>query len=122
MTRRTERVNGLLRHELSYLISRSAKDPRLTGLITVTEVDTSPDLRQARVFVSVLGSQEEKETTLRGVISASGYLRHELGDRLSLKYIPALTFILDETLDNAQHIYRILDNLDTDPSLTDKPH
>ena len=111
MTRRTERVNGLLRQELSQLIVRSVKDPRLAGVITVTQVETSADLQHARVFVSVLGAPEEKERTLQGITSASGYMRRELRSRLSLRHIPELTFVLDEALDNAEHIYQLLDRL-----------
>lgn len=111
MTRRTERVNELLRQELSWLISRGVKDPRLTGLVTVTQVDTSADLRHARVFVSVLGRPEERDAMLRGAMAAAGYMRRELGTRLALKYVPELNFVLDESLDDAQNIYQILDRL-----------
>ena len=111
MTRRTERVNGLLRQELSQLIVRSVKDPRLAGVITVTQVDTTSDLQHARVFVSVLGTPVEKERTLQGITSASGYMRRELRSRLSLKHIPELNFVLDEALGNAEHIYQLMDRL-----------
>lgn len=111
MTRRIERVNGLLRQELSQLISRSVKDPRLVGIITVTQVETSADLRHAKVFISVLGSHGQRETTIKGISSASGFMRKELGNRLSLKTIPHLTFFLDEGLEMAEHIYQLMDDL-----------
>ena len=110
-TRRIERINGLLRQELSRLIGHSVKDPRLEGIITITRVETSADLRHARVFVSVLGSPEQRDTTLRGISSASGFMKRELGSRLSLKYVPALTFILDDGLESADHIYHLMDDL-----------
>ena len=110
MTRRTERVNELLRHELSQLIGRDLKDPRLAGIVTVTIVETSNDLKRARVSVSVMGSPKVKEATMRGITSASGYMRRELAKRLSLKYVPDLSFVLDDSLDQADHIYRLLDD------------
>ena len=113
MTRRSERVNELLRHELSQLIGRDLQDPRLAGIVTVTMVETSNDLKRAQVSVSVMGSPKVKEATMRGIISASGYMRRELGKRLSLKYVPDLSFVLDESLDQADHIYRLLDDLTT---------
>ena len=111
MTRRSERVNELLRHELSQLIGRDLKDPRLAGIVTVTIVETSNDLKRARVSVSVMGSPKVKEATMRGITSASGYMRRELAKRLSLKYVPDLSFVLDDSLDQADHIYRLLDDL-----------
>ncbi len=111
MTRRTDRINGLLRQEISQLISHELKDPRLLGVVSITQVDTSVDLRHARVFVSVLGSQEEKETVLRGISSAAGFMRRELRERLSLKYIPELSFVLDQSIEEADHILRMMDRL-----------
>ena len=111
MTRRSERVNELLRHELSQLIGRDLKDPRLAGVVTVTVVETSNDMKRARVSVSVMGSPKVKEATMRGITSASGYMRRELAKRLSLKYVPDLSFVLDDSLDQADHIYRLLDDL-----------
>ena len=93
------------------MISRGVKDPRLAGLITVTQVETSNDLRHARVYVSVLGSPEEKEEAMRGAASASGFMRHELSGRLNLKYVPDLTFVLDQAFDDAQQIYRLMDQV-----------
>jgi ribosome-binding factor A len=111
MTRRIDRINGLLRQEISYLLARELKDPRLSGLVSITQVETSVDLRHARVFVSVLGSREEKEAALRGLTSASGFLRRELRERLSLKYIPELKFVLDESIERAAQVLRIMKGL-----------
>lgn len=87
-TRRRERVSELIREEISELIRREVRDPRLSGLISVTEVVTSPDLRHARVFVSVMGTEEEKRQVEKGLAAASGFLRKGLGERLSLRYTP----------------------------------
>ena len=111
MTRRSERVSELLRHELGQLIVRDLKDPRLSGIVSVTMVETTNDLKKARVSVSVMGSPEVQESAMRGIVSAAGYMRRELGKRLSLRYVPDLTFVLDHSLDEAEHMYRILDGL-----------
>ena len=114
MTRRTDRVNELIRQEISQLLSRELNDPRLSGVVSITRVDTSSDLRIARVYVSVLGGQEKKQTVLSGVGSAAKYMRKELGLRLTLRYVPELRFILDETMDEAEHLYRLMDGLSTE--------
>ena len=111
MSRRTERVNVVLRQEISQIIGRQIKDPRLSGLVTITRVETSEDLRHARVFVSVLVSKDDKGTVLRGLNSATGYMRRELKGRLTLKYIPDLSIVLDESLEEADHIFRLMDSL-----------
>jgi ribosome-binding factor A len=115
MTRRTDRVNGLLRQEISYLISHELRDPRLSGVVSITQVETSSDLRHAKVFVSVLGEKEQKDKVLRGINSAMGFVRKELKGRLSLRYVPELQFALDETLDEAEHIFRLMNSLQTFP-------
>ena len=116
MTRRTDRINGLLRQEISQLLSRELNDPRLSSVVSITQVETSSDLRRARVFVSVLGNREEKETVLRGINSATGFMRREMKGRLSLKYIPELKFILDESMEEAEYIFELMDRLSTEGS------
>ena len=111
MTRRTDRMNGLIRREISQLLSQQVNDPRLSGVITITKVDISSDLRLARVFVSVLGSQDVKETALRGVNSAMGFIRRELGGRLYLRNVPDLKFILDESMEEAEQVFKLMDRL-----------
>ena len=121
MTRRSERVSELLRHELSQLIVRDLKDPRLSGIVSVTVVETTNDLKRARVSVSVMGSPEVQESAMRGINSASGFMRHELGKRLSLRYVPDLSFVLDHSLDEAEHIYQLLDGLAPDSPSSGDP-
>ena len=114
MSRRTDRINGLLRQEISQLLSRELNDPRLSGLVTITQVDVTSDVRYAKVYVSVFGDGAQKEAALIGVISAKGFIRRELRGRLDLKFIPELKFILDETMEEADHIFRVLDTLAED--------
>ena len=110
MTRRTLRVNDLLRTEISDLV-RQAKDPRLGHLVSITEVETSPDLRHAKVFISIMGTSEEKDEVLRGLSAASGFFRHELGMRLTLRRVPELTFHLDDSIERGSRVLQLLDQL-----------
>ena len=103
MKRRTLRVNDLLRDELAQLV-RELKDPRIAGLITITAVETSVDLRHARVFVSVLGKDEESETALKGLEAAAGFLHRQLKAGLTLRRIPELSFMKDESLERGAYL------------------
>ena len=111
MSRRIDRINDLLRDEISLLLSRQIKDPRLTGVISITSVNTSNDLRNAEVLLSVMGDEEARRSALDGIQSAASYLRRELRDRISLRYTPFLKFALDDTLEHAAHILQIMDNI-----------
>ena len=111
MPRRIDRINELLRTEISYVLSRHIKDPRLGGVISVTQVDTSNDLRSAKVLLSVMGDDQAKREAMDGIRSAATYLRRELRGRVTLRYTPFLTFILDETLEEADHLFRIMDGI-----------
>lgn len=107
MSRRTERVNELLREAVSELLP-DIRDPRMSGLPTVTHVDTSPDLRRARVYVSVLGTEEERDSTMAALERARPYLRRELSRAVDLRHIPDLTFVNDTSLERAQEITDLL--------------
>ena len=111
MSRRNDRVNELLRHEISRLLTMEINDPRLKGVITITRVTTSSDLRSATVYLSVLGDEPAKKKALEGIQSAATYLRRELRPRLSLRYTPFLTFNLDESLQQTDHILGIMDDI-----------
>ena len=107
-TRRVERINELLRDELSQLIGRELKDPRLAGLISITEVETTSDLRHAKVFVSVFGSDEERQSSLAALRSAAGFLRHEVAQRIEIRHMPELDFRLDASIERGDRILRLL--------------
>jgi len=108
MTRRTERLNELIREEISELIRRQAKDPRLDCFLTVTQVDASPDLRNAKVFISVMGTEEEKTKAMNGLTSASGFFHHELMKRLSIHRTPQLSFHHDNSIERAAHVLDLM--------------
>ena len=110
-TRRRERVGELIREELSDLIRREVKDPRLSGLISVTEVVTSPDLRHARVFVSIMGTEEEKQQVEKGLAAAKGFLRKGLGERLTLRYTPELIFQRDESIERGSRLLQLIEEV-----------
>jgi ribosome-binding factor A len=109
VSRRTERINDLLREEISDLLLREVKDPRMSGLVTITEVDVSPDLRQAKVFVSVLGTDEEKTSTFLALKAAAHFLQRRLGKRLTLRRVPQLAFLSDDSLEQGARLLRLLE-------------
>jgi ribosome-binding factor A len=104
---RMRRVNEAVREVLSTAIGKDLKDPRI-GFVTVTAVDTSPDLRHARVYVSVLGGEEERADTLAGLASSHGYLQGRVAAELRLKNTPQLDFHYDESIDRGARITKIL--------------
>lgn len=110
VSRRQRQIAELLHEEISQLIQYRTQDPRL-GFVTVTGVDVSPDLRLARVYVTVLGDDTEAQNTLAGLANAASYFRHQLGQSLSLRYIPKLTFKLDTSLEYGLHIDSLLDSI-----------
>ncbi len=104
---RINRINEEIQKELSSLI-RTLKDPRVQGgMVTITHVDTTTDLRYCRVFVSVLDKAQEKDV-LRGLKSAAGYLRRELGQAMALRYTPELQFTADDSIEYGAHILEML--------------
>lgn len=112
---RLARINGDIQRVLSELI-RTVKDPRVHGLISVTHVDTTADLKYAKVYISVLDKSDSTEV-LKGLKSASGYLRGELGRALSLRATPELTFVRDDSIDRGAHIHEIIEGLDREGKL-----
>ena len=107
---RIGRINEEIQRELAELI-RQLKDPRVQTLISITRVDTTPDLRYAKVYISVLDEARSKDA-MRGLRSASGWLRRELGSRLQLRYTPELVFTLDDSLKYGAHMFDLLEKLE----------
>ena len=107
---RIGRINGEIQQELASLL-RSVKDPRVAqSMLTITHVDTTSDLRYARIYVSALNCEDEKGL-LRGLKSASGFLRRELGQRLGLRYTPELQFFMDDSIAYGAHILDMLNHV-----------
>ena len=105
---RMRRVNESIREILADAITTELKDPRI-GFVTVTEVDTSPDLRSARVYVSVLGDEQARERSLAGLRSAHGFLQRRVADELTLKHTPTLDFLYDASVDRSLRIQELLE-------------
>ena len=114
MAHRIERVNSLIRQEISQLLQHQVKDPRLGNFITVTEVSTSADLKYAKVFVSCMGGREEKEKILSVLTTASGFFRSELAGRLRLRYIPELIFRWDDSIERGDHLLQLIDGVSSE--------
>lgn len=106
--RRPERVAEAIREEIATFLAEGVKDPRVTGLVTVTGVDVTRDLRQARVFVSIMGSDAERGSTLEGLASVAGHLRGRLGRALRLRVAPEIDFQLDRSIASAARIETLL--------------
>ncbi len=111
MSQRTERVDELLRQEIGTLLSKEIADPRI-GFVTITEVETAPDLRHAKVWVSVIGGQAESTETVRALQQAMPFVRHELGRRLRIKRIPELHIRLDDSAERGTRVLHLLNELE----------
>ena len=111
MSRRTERLNSQIRRDLSELLRYEVKDPRVSGVVSVTRVEVSADIQHAKVYVSVYGTLREKEKTITALGSAAGFLRRHLRGRLEPRKAPALRFLLDDTLTEGNKTLELLDSL-----------
>jgi len=116
MSRRTDRINEQLREEISTVLARQIKDPRLDGVISITRVESSSDLRSARVYISVLGNEEQQKEALEGLQSAASFLRREIRDRINMKHTPFMTYLLDKSIQDADHIFRLINTVQPDDS------
>lgn len=107
---RLEKVQEFIKQEVSKMILTDLKDPRI-GFVTVTRVEATGDLRQAKVYLSLFGSKEQKDETWQGLQKALGFIRAEVGKRLKIRHSPELLLQLDESLDHSVHIQTLLDKL-----------
>jgi ribosome-binding factor A len=117
MSLRANRVGEQMKKELSDIIGRKIKDPRI-GFVTVTDVQVTGDLQQAKVYISVLGDDEQKENTLKGLAKAKGFIRSEIGHRIRLRKTPEIIFEFDESINYGNRIESLIHQLHTE----DKPH
>lgn len=113
MSRRTDRINEQLREEISTVLARQIKDPRLNSLISITRVESSSDLRSAKVYISVLGNDKQRQEALDGLQSAASFLRREIRDRINMKHTPFMTYLLDDSIQEADHLLRLLNDVKT---------
>jgi len=108
--KRSEKVADIIQREVSEMLVRTVKDPRI-GFVTITKVSVSDDCRMAKIYFSVTGNLEERERSKKGLESAKGYIRKELGRRISLRYTPEIMFLFDPSIEYAIHIEEILRNI-----------
>jgi len=111
---RVRKINEEIRRILSDIIRKDIKDPRVSGMVSIVRVDTSKDLRHAKVYVSVMGEDHEAERTIEGLSKAAGFIRRELGHEMSAYYVPELTFVLDDSIEYSIDISRKINELHKD--------
>jgi ribosome-binding factor A len=114
MSHRIEKVNHLIRKEISDLIQHQLKDPRLDAFISVTEVVTSPDLKYAKVFVSSINGKQEEPKILGALTAASSFLRRELAANLRLRHTPELSFHWDDSIEHGDRVLRLIDQVSSE--------
>ena len=105
------RINGEVQKELSSIIRGEIKDPRIHPMTSVMAVEVAPDLKTCKAYISVLGNQEAKEATIRGLNSAEGYIRRQLARNLNLRYTPEIRFILDESIEYGVNMSKLIDDV-----------
>ena len=107
-SRRIEMLNEQFKREISGIVQRELRDPRISGVVSITSVEISQDLRHANVFVSVLGGKDERDHAVAALTRASGFIRHELASRLTLRYTPDLMFRPDVSIERGERIMELL--------------
>jgi ribosome-binding factor A len=111
MSHHIERVNTLIRREVSELIQHQLRDPRLNEFISITEVATSPDMKIAKIYVSSMSGQQEEQKILNALKSAAGFLRTALASKTRLRYTPELHFVWDNSIEHGDRILRLIDEV-----------
>jgi ribosome-binding factor A len=108
------RINGEVQRELSTLISREIKDPRINPMTSVVAVDVAPDLKHAKVYISVLGDEDSRKNTLAGLRSAAPFMRSQLAKSINLRNTPELTFVMDQSIEYGVNMSRLIDEVNKD--------
>ncbi|MCL1996075.1 MAG: 30S ribosome-binding factor RbfA [Defluviitaleaceae bacterium] len=110
MNRRITRINDEIKEQTALMI-RELKDPRLAGIITVTRTDTTSDLKYCKIYVSIMGTEEDKKNSLTALKKAAGFIKRQLAININLRQTPEITFLLDDSLEYSMRIQEILDKL-----------
>jgi ribosome-binding factor A len=111
---RSGRINEEMKKELAALVMTDIRDPRLTAMVSITEVEVTKDLSYAKVYVSIFGTEKEKADSLNAIKNASSFLRREIGRRMNLRHTPELVIMLDTTIDRGMHIDDLIRQISTD--------
>ncbi len=110
--RRRERLSALIEEILSELIGRQMRDPRVASMTSITGVEVTKDGSIARVRISVMGTEEEKQSTMRALERATGFLRSRLGEEMTIRHVPELQFVLDRSIERGDRVLALINNLD----------
>ena len=116
------RINGEVLRELSNIIRGEIKDPRINPMTSVVTVEVAPDLKTCKAFISVLGSEQAKQTTIRGLISAEGYIRRQLAKNLNLRNTPEIRIILDESIEYGVSMSKLIDDVNSHSEKREDEH
>ncbi len=108
--KRTDRISEEVKKELSNVI-RELKDPRIPMMTSVVKVDVTNDLRYAKAYISIMGSDEEKKDAIKGLTAAQGFIRREIGSRIKLRCVPEFSFVIDTTIEYGAHINKLLNDI-----------
>ncbi|MGB9678625.1 MAG: 30S ribosome-binding factor RbfA [Thermoanaerobacteraceae bacterium] len=111
MQYRSGRLSEEVKREISKMILEEIKDPRIKGMVSITDINITKDLRYAKVYISIFGTDEEKIETMEGLKSASGFIRHEIGKRIKMRYTPEILFEIDHSIEYGAHISEVLKEL-----------
>lgn len=106
---RTDRISEEIKRELSDIIRNGIKDPRLPDFVSITSVRVTKDLRYAKVFVSVLGDESKKQDAMAALKHAAGFIRHEIGQRINIRFTPEFTFTLDDSIEKGMYLSKLID-------------
>lgn len=107
------RINGEVQRELSALISREIKDPRINPMTSIVSVEVAPDLKHAKVFISVLGDEESQKATLQGLRSAAPFMRTQLARKINLRNTPELSFVIDQSIEYGVKMSKLIQDVTT---------
>lgn len=114
MKERTPRLNSLLKEVISEVITRDVRNPHINSLLTVTRVEITKDLHYAKVFISVIGNETQKKETIEALQSAAGFIAVNASKKVVMRYFPALTFVLDDSMDKHMRIHSLLTEIDAE--------
>jgi ribosome-binding factor A len=118
--RRRARLGAVIEQVVSELLQRQIKDPRVAGMVSITRVEVSQDISHARIHVSVLGTDEERQSTMRALEHARGFVRSRLGGELTIRHVPDIQFVLDRSIEQGDRVIALLNKLDIPPPPPDE--
>lgn len=118
--KRINRISEEVKKVVSELLFREIKDPRISGLPSVNRVDVTKDLKSAKIYISVLGNDEEKANTIKGLENAKGFIRNEIGKRISLRHVPEPIFYLDNSIEEALYMTQLIEKVNKESTLKEE--